>query len=185
MKRSAYHLIFATITTGLLLFILWQAYQLHQNRTLLGTIQNIPDKITEDSIQTNETKSHPAVQLSTASALSAGGQFERAESLLVKLIGHHQAEPSAQAARYNLANHYLRQGLRSDLPGNQTRPLVELAKQRYGDLLLIDPHDWNARYNLEVALRVAPEVTTKSRDKGPPIKSVDVIVPDFKLKDLP
>ena len=62
---------------------------------------------------------------------------------------------------------------------------MELAKQRYRDVLLINPQNWNARHNLELALRVAPEIAGGKKDKRPPIKSVDVVVPDFILRDLP
>ena len=41
---------------------------------------------------------------------------------------------------------------------SDTRPLVELAKQRYRDLLRAEPQEWDARYNLERALWLAPEL---------------------------
>jgi len=179
-------LFIAALASLFLLLTLWQAYLLKKNRNLSAAIQNVPAKITDaDPSATESENAHPQVLLSKASALSAGGQFEPAETLLVKLIDKHQSAPVGQAARFNLANHYLREGLREDQPGARTRPLVELAKQRYRDLLLIDPQHWNARYNLELALRVAPEIVAGKEDKRPPVKSVDVIVPDFTLKDLP
>ena len=39
-------------------------------------------------------------------------------------------------------------------------PLIELAKQRYRDALRDRPDDWDARYNLERALWLAPEIET-------------------------
>ena len=192
MRRATVHGFFAILTSIFLLLTLWQAYALKKNQSVVDAIGNVPAKIsddyTDDSAKTTSDKfdeSYPEVLLSKASALSAGGQFEPAETLLVKLIDQHRSEPVGQAARYNLANHYLREGLRRDQPGAKTRPLVELAKQRYRDVLLINPQNWNARHNLELALRVAPEIAGGKKDKRPPIKSVDVVVPDFILRDLP
>jgi len=193
MRRATLHWFFAILASVFLLLTLWQAYQLNKNHNLLTAINNVPARITADGTSasgdatsiTKSEKSHPEVMLSEASALSDGGQFEQAETMLVKLIDQHQSEPVGQAARYNLANHYLREGLRRDQPGAKTRPLIELAKQRYRDLLLIEPQNWNARYNLELALRAAPEPAAGVEDKRPPVKSVDVVVPDFILKDLP
>jgi hypothetical protein len=41
--------------------------------------------------------------------------------------------------------------------------LVELAKQRYRDLLRAEPQDWDARYNLERALRARTGGTGERR----------------------
>ena len=41
--------------------------------------------------------------------------------------------------------------------GSERTAMLELAKQRYRDLLRLRPGDWDARYNLERALRLAPE----------------------------
>ena len=190
MRRASCHFIFAGVASILLLFVIWQAWVLHSTARLIHSIQNVPAKITDtntppDTGSTNRYSSYPEVLLTRASALSAGGQFEQAETALVKIIDQRQSAPAGQTARYNLANHYLRQALQGDLPDAHTRSLIELAKQRYRDLLLINPANWDARYNLELALRVAPEITAERKDKGPPIKSVDVVVPDFTLKDLP
>ena len=47
-------------------------------------------------------------------------------------------------------------------------PLIELAKQSYRDLLREDPNDWDARYNLERALWLAPEVEQVIADDAEP-----------------
>ena len=39
----------------------------------------------------------------------------------------------------------------------RARPLLELAKATYREALRLDPGRWDARYNLERALRAAPE----------------------------
>lgn len=184
MKRSTIHTFFGIIAAGFLVVTLWQSYKLFDNQRVVKAVSAVPDTLNEfDPNKANEL--HPAVMLKTANALSAGGEFDAAEALYVKLGDQQTDESLTVAARFNLANHYLREGLRSDLPGAQTRPLIAIAKQRYRDLLLIKPDHWDARVNLEHALRVAPEQSDKLFDKQPPIKSVNVVVPDFTLKDLP
>ncbi len=192
MKRGSIHLTFLCITVCLLIVTLSQAYQLQQNRQLVlavgavpTVIDQLPKSITPGTASSVGPNTHAGIILATATALSAGGQFETAETLLVKLIDGQPFQPLGQAARFNLANHYLREGLRKDLPGAQARPLIEIAKQRYRDLLRVNSADWDARVNLEYALRVAPELANSARGNIKPVKSVNVIVPDFKLKDLP
>ncbi|OED38125.1 hypothetical protein AB833_20810 [Chromatiales bacterium (ex Bugula neritina AB1)] len=184
MKRSTIHLFFSVFAACLAVLSLWQAYRLYSNQETIQAITAVPDQINDRQYQP-AAEANAGVLLATASALSMGGQFESAETLLVKLVGQQEHTPLGQASQFNLANHYLRRGIRTDLPGAQTRPLIEIAKQRYRDLLQSNPDDWDARVNLEHALRHAPEIASEDRDKGPPIKSVDVVVPDFKLKDLP
>src|SRR5262249_7284820 len=67
-------------------------------------------------------------------------------------------EDLRRVALYDLGNLYLRQALQVGLEDEgQSLPLLELAKQSYRDLLRRDPDDWDARYNLERTLRLAPE----------------------------
>ncbi|MDB6044968.1 MAG: putative mxaK-like protein [Gammaproteobacteria bacterium] len=75
-----------------------------------------------------------------------------------------------QIALYDLGNLHLRQALKNGLDdAAQSVPLTELAKQSYRDALRKDPADWDARYNLERALRIAPEEEDESgADTGPP-----------------
>lgn len=110
-----------------------------------------------------------------------------AEALLNKLISDTDEQQIRTGAQYNLANLYLREALSGDNAiSSHTRPMVELAKQRYRDLLAEMPGHWPARYNLERALRLAPEGTDKAGDEPiDPVKSVNVIVPGFEKKDLP
>jgi mxaK protein len=71
---------------------------------------------------------------------------------------------------YDLGNLHLRQAIQDGLADEaQSLPLIELAKQSYRELLRRDPNDWDARYNLERALRLAPEDDPDAdEDSGPP-----------------
>lgn len=178
MRRLWIHGFFATMSVVLLTLGLWQGYQQYQTQQTLSAIAVVAS-------HPDGKSKNPHVVLASANALSTDGQFEAAERLFVSLIDQQQSTPLGQAARFNLANHYLRQGLRKDLPPGQTRPLLEIAKQRYRDLLHIDPQDWDARYNLELALHVAPEIIKVKQPKGPPTQRARVIVPDVDVGDLP
>jgi mxaK protein len=73
-------------------------------------------------------------------------------------------------ALYDLGNLHLHHAIEAGLADEaQSLPLTELAKQSYRDLLRRDPADWDARYNLERSLRLAPEDDdTFDEDTGPP-----------------
>jgi len=66
----------------------------------------------------------------------------------------------AAAVRFNLANLYLRKALA--LQGDESRdlviPLIELAKENYRQLLRRDSRHWDAKYNLEFALALLPDL---------------------------
>jgi mxaK protein len=64
------------------------------------------------------------------------------------------------SVQYNLANLYLRRALElgEGAGGDVVGPLVELAKQGYRDVLRTQPHAWDAKYNLELALSVQPDI---------------------------
>lgn len=188
MKRASVHGLFTLVTLTLAASALWNLWGLYQHKKIATALAGVPDTILEVPVLEEKpaaAHSHPLLKLAQASALSSGGQFEAAESLFVEIIDDQQGLPPGQAARFNLANHYLRQGSRTDLPGGETRPLLEIAKQRYRDLLQSAPMDWGARYNLERALALAPERPEADPDVGPPPKSVRVIVPDFEADNLP
>jgi mxaK protein len=73
-------------------------------------------------------------------------------------------------ALYDLGNLHLHHAIQAGLADEaQSLPLTELAKQSYRDLLRRSPGDWDARYNLERSLRLAPEDEDASdEDTGPP-----------------
>ena len=87
-----------------------------------------------------------------------------------KAIIQSNREDLHRIALYDLGNLNLRQAIQYGLADEaQSLPLTELAKQSYRDLLRRDPTDWDARYNLERALRLAPEDDDDANeDTGPP-----------------
>jgi mxaK protein len=93
-----------------------------------------------------------------AYALDSQGRFQDSLNLYHRLARGERSELAA-AARYNLANGYLRQALALD--GAETRdlmlPLAELAKAEYREHLDRHSDDWSAKYNLERALQLLPD----------------------------
>lgn len=80
-----------------------------------------------------------------------------------------------QAARFNAANQLLLQAMvlrGSPLPG-QALPLIELAKSGYREVLRVDPQHWDARYNLERAQRLQPDLDDAPADPGGPPENAE------------
>jgi mxaK protein len=101
---------------------------------------------------------HPYLRFARAYALQQDGEFEAAVEAYAA-IDVPQDHRLQTDVRYNLANLYLRRALqfRDADADDLALPLVELSKEHYRELLREDSRDWSAKYNLELALRVAPE----------------------------
>jgi mxaK protein len=140
------------------------------------------------------------VRLAHAVALARAGAFESAFKTYSGLIGPGPLDAVGRQALFNLGNMYLRQGTGTAHASPQAgqaattgaraageaSPLVELAKQRYRDLLRADPHDWDARYNLERALRFAPEDQPAfAEDENVPVERRRVMLRGMEPGDLP
>lgn len=115
------------------------------------------------------------VQLAQAVALAVQRRYDAAGRRFEVLIENGVHDETGRAALFDLANMYLREGAGAsdDAGTSRSAPMIEQAKARYRALLRMTPDDWDARYNLERALRLAPEqpseaaaeVATKSRIK--------------------
>lgn len=97
-------------------------------------------------------------RFATAYGLQQQGKHEEAIRAYAG-VGADDAELAA-AVRFNLANLYLRRALA--LKGDESRdlviPLIELAKENYRQLLRRDSQHWDAKYNLELALALLPDL---------------------------
>jgi mxaK protein len=76
----------------------------------------------------------------------------------------------ARAAKYNRANLYLTKAMELNATDNQNLglPLAELAKDTYRALLRTTPGYWDAKYNLERALRLVPDPDDGDDTELPP-----------------
>lgn len=123
-------------------------------------------------------------RLARAIALSSAGRYGEAGSVFEALVEEGPPDAIGRAAQFDLANMYLRQGAGNEGNALRSLPLVEQAKARYRALLRIAPGDWDARYNLERALRAAPETVADTDAAQGPAKH-DIKLRGAKSEDLP
>ncbi len=104
------------------------------------------------------SSSFPEAQFAEAIALARQGNTEAALQRY-KALGRGSRADLAADALYNAGNLQLREALKEGRDAAvRMLPLVELAKQSYRGVLRRDPQSWDARYNLERALWLAPEL---------------------------
>lgn len=147
------------ILAVLLALMAWQAYQLYRLRADNRLIQALVDG---QDIAAPETAS-PEALFARAAFLLARDRDEEASAL----FGAFQRQGGAKRRAsflYNLANAKLRRAF--DLVGkgqlDNAAPAVAIAKDLYRQALRLEPHFWNAKYNLEVAMGVIRDLPQAS-----------------------
>ncbi len=179
MKRAQAHALFGTLTLvcmGLVAqpaFNLFRANQL--NRAMAGATK-IDSTMSRESLPVE-------AQLVHANTLAAAGKADAAINLFNRLIQAGVPSHVRHTALFNVANLYLRQGMQST--SGDSLASVELAKQRYRDLLRLAPNDWDARYNLERALRLAPEEESAFSNDPAIAEQRRIKLRTFEAVDLP
>ncbi len=116
------------------------------------------------------------LQVARASYLKKKHRYKEAQASLSQVMN--QGSQKTQAiSRYNLGNVYLEQAieLAEALQINEATALTALAKQAYRQALALDSGYWDAKYNLEVAMRLLPEMDRIIMENDEPI-------PDKKAK---
>ncbi len=112
----------------------------------------------------------PELQLARATYLKKKHRYNEAQASLSQIIN--QGSQKMQAiSRYNLGNTYLAQAieLAEAMQINEATALTALAKQAYRQALALDSRYWDAKYNLEVAMRLLPEMDRITMEKDDPI----------------
>lgn len=171
MKKISYYFSWALLvlcSTAIVIetFHLWQN---HQSNTLITRIQ-------QGNISSAETiaSDNPAIQLAYASYLKKHKRFDEALLELGKVV-ESQSKSFSQISRYNLANLYLTQAIEAteEMKFDQAIALTELAKNAYRHVLANNSQFWDAKYNLEVAMRLLPEMDriNLQDEQVPPKKS--------------
>ena len=92
------------------------------------------------------------------------------------------------AIKFNLANLYFREAtkLRDIGSHDLAMPLIELAKQNYREILRFDSGHWDAKYNLELALVLAPETDpVEAMDEVNPERSPNALTKTQSREPLP
>lgn len=125
------------------------AIQLYQTNKLNAFIANVE--------QYDETPDMPKAMLAKAYTLEQSDKGNEALDVLSHVVASDDREVIIPALM-NRANINLREALKLAADDKKRIPLTELAKQDYRKALLIDPMQWDIRYNLELALTVVPEL---------------------------
>ena len=183
MRRVHGHLVFGTLAVVLGLVTATEALRLRHAQIVNAAVAawTVPAShlASPARVTTPVSRSPSTIPTTPANALPEA-RFARAVTLAkvdydgalgaYKAIIQANREDLRRIALYDLGNLHLRQALQAGLDDEaQSLPLLELAKQSYRDLLRRDPDDWDARYNLERTLRLAPESDDDlDEDTGPP-----------------
>jgi mxaK protein len=177
VRRRYVHLTFALAAAGCAAIVGYQALN-------LGRARHINAAIASASVRSLD-RSVPEAQLARAILLDKSGDYEGA-MLAYKAVAQDGRPDLRQLALYNLGNLHMRAALKENqVDAEQVLPLVELAKQSYRDLLREWPADWDARYNLERALYLAPEGAEDLADDEPPSPKERSISTNRAKLDLP
>ena len=123
------------------------------------------------------------VRLARAVHLHRKKRYDEALATLNLILD--RGDPAFRAkVFYNLGNLHLTQAMESVERSEfeQAVPLIELAKAAYRDALLTDSAYWDAKYNLEVAMRLLPEMARIDAAGAEDKEAEDALwtsVPDF------
>ena len=184
MRRRVVHLVFALASLALAVPAVLQALRLQQAERINRAIAQAADPVRSNGDFADD---FAEARFAHALALSRTGGYEAALAAHKTLVQQERG-PLRTAALYNLGNLHLRQALRNGpARAGEALPLVELAKQGYRDALRADPGDWDARYNLERALWLAPEIDAQAaEDNGPPLgRELTITTAPAMRTDLP
>ena len=154
------------IALGLLGLVIFDGYRWWQ-------AERLNDAINDGSIIATQGNLPPQALFAQAYFQAQKGHQERAIAIYKRV----EALPDAalaRAAAYNRANGYLTKAM--ELVGGDNRnlglPLAEMAKDAYRALLRTNPEHWDAKYNLERALRLVPDPDdSDDADLPPPQQS--------------
>ncbi|MCI0655040.1 MAG: tetratricopeptide repeat protein [Methylococcaceae bacterium] len=153
---------------GLIAFLsaalIWQLNQLNDRRVQNDTLRSLlaGRDISPDSI----VHAPPEVRLARALYLHKKHRYEDALATIDIILD--EGDPRFRAkVHYNLGNIYLSQAMEmvENFDIAQAVPLVELAKDSYRQALRIDSGYWDAKYNLEAAMRLVPEIERLDMDR--------------------
>jgi mxaK protein len=158
MKRRAVHAAFAATVLLFGSVAVYQAVRFQQSLRVNEAIRSASASQLESRI--------PESRFARAVALARAGDTEQALREYTALAASERGDLRRRAL-YNLGNLYLRNAL-SDEQTFRSLALVELAKRNYRLLLRETPMDWDARYNLERALWLAPEIEQQYVEEEPP-----------------
>ncbi|HEY1998514.1 tetratricopeptide repeat protein [Paraburkholderia sp.] len=156
MRRVPVHLIFGTVALCCAALSVYDYSRLMHAQNVNLAVASIA--ATGDTSASPRADDAPQVRLARATAFAKAGNYAAAGKRYEELIGEGRLDSLRRTAVFDLGNMYLRQGIGDGNSGAvRSIALIEEAKERYRVVLRADPDDWDARYNLERALWLAPE----------------------------
>ncbi len=120
----------------------------------------------------------PALHAARGVLLLSQGRVDDAQAEL-DTIGQH--DPAArEILLYALANAHLRRAIEifDSAPMRRVAPLIGLSKSEYRQVLLLNPDNWDARYNFDIASALAHDPEAASFLKGDDMARQHALVPD-------
>jgi len=117
------------------------------------------DAYIADPASFDQVPSAPRAQFANAMQLEREEEHDLALDKWTQVLGT-QDKSLLPATYYNRGNINLREALSMTASDGRQIPLVELAKQDYRNALAMRPDMWDARFNLEIALRIVSEDPT-------------------------
>ncbi len=142
---------FIAIVTGLLAVLAYDGVRLYQDLRFNAALAN-------NAAVSADAANDSYRQFAGAYVLQQRDDFKASVEAYAAIA----ARPGSRlqmGVTFNLANLYFREAIRLRQAGDDdlAMPLVELAKQNYREILRTDSVHWDAKYNLELALLIAPE----------------------------
>ncbi|MGH8558949.1 MAG: MxaK protein [Methylococcales bacterium] len=141
------------ILVGLIFAIVAESIRLHRLRQINLAISNPEKTVIEDD-------SPVQIIFAKARHLSRNGQPQEALQLY-NGIEHRVTQEELEKVKYNMGHIYLTEAARYwNKQGvwaySQVLTWSALAQKAFHDVLVINPSNWDARFNLEFALRISP-----------------------------
>jgi len=148
--------LWALLALALTVFVYSAAmlYGIHQDNELIRQLTSGKDVAVNKVIS-----GEPELRLARAFYFKQKHRYDEALSTLSLVMDKGDQKFQAKA-RYNLGNLYLEQAIQQVKAThiNEALPLLGLAKQAYRQSLALGSGNWDAKYNLEVAMRLLPEM---------------------------
>ncbi|WAR44116.1 hypothetical protein [Methylomonas rapida] len=155
MRTLRHQTIWAVFLASLLLAVLQltAVYRIHSQNQWLAELRAGQD-VAIDKVMT----AAPELRLARAIVLKQKQRYDEALETLGLIVDQGGNTLQVQS-RYNLGNLYLTLAMAEVDAGriNQAMPLLTLAKQAYRQALKLDSGFWDAKYNLELAMKLLPE----------------------------
>jgi mxaK protein len=166
MRRRTVHVAFGVAVVACASLAAYEGLRLSKAQQVNEAIVAAERSLSEGQFRQD---AFPEARFARAVALAKRGDYEVALKEY-KALSRGKRADLATDALYNAGNLQLREALKEGRNAAvRMLPLIELAKQSYRGALRRDPQRWDARYNLERALWLAPEldetlVETMQRD---------------------